>query len=96
MSRDAVETMFANLRNSLSQRDFDGGEEDLEEFYDEAEPGDAGATGDEPAAEEPPPAAAAEIAHRGGATGWRVEDGDNTGSDDPAAPPAGEEDPFVE
>jgi S-DNA-T family DNA segregation ATPase FtsK/SpoIIIE len=86
MSRDRVDEMFANLRNSLSAADYDEDEEPLDGiFADGEEEEEFPAPGDGPTAD-------SDSARRGGATGWSVGEDDI----DPHAPAASDEDPFVE
>jgi S-DNA-T family DNA segregation ATPase FtsK/SpoIIIE len=95
MSRDQVEELFASLRNSLSPPGFDELEDEApDDFFDEEEiSGPESEAADVPSSSEslsaaPPP----EVAHRGGETGWGIEDEET--SDE--ASPAGQEDQFEE
>jgi hypothetical protein len=99
MSRAGVEDMFTNLRNSLSQDNEGGADDDLDEFFDDEESADA-SSAEEPendAISDPaPPINSSEIAHRGGAAGWSVEDEAENDAGDPLPPTADLEDPFEE
>jgi DNA segregation ATPase FtsK/SpoIIIE, S-DNA-T family len=86
MSRDGVDQMFANLRNSLSPAEYD--DEELDGYLEDEE------SEEEPPASEDSPTGDSDTARRGGAAGWSVAEEERDA--DPPASAGPEEDPFVE